>query len=101
MSERDRIRWQCRRGLLELDLVLSSFLQRHLDRLRPGELAAFGRLLEEPDNQLLDLVMGRAQNHDPEREPILELLRQKRDESLHRNGTTLVDEQVLTQRRPL
>ena len=30
MSELDRIRWHCRRGMLELDLVLARFLERHL-----------------------------------------------------------------------
>ena len=29
MSEIDRIRWSCRRGLLELDLVLQRFLNDH------------------------------------------------------------------------
>ena len=33
MSELARIHWHCRRGLLELDLVLAAFLERHLDRL--------------------------------------------------------------------
>ena len=33
MSEVDRIRWHCRRGLLELDIVLARFLDRHLDDL--------------------------------------------------------------------
>ena len=31
MAELDRIRWHCRRGLLELDLMLERFLERHLD----------------------------------------------------------------------
>ena len=38
MSELDRIRWNCRRGLLELDLILEKFLERHLERLTPDEL---------------------------------------------------------------
>jgi antitoxin CptB len=60
MSERDRILWHCRRGLLELDLVLAGFVARHLDRLDAPALAAFRELLDYPDNDLLDLVMGRA-----------------------------------------
>jgi succinate dehydrogenase flavin-adding protein (antitoxin of CptAB toxin-antitoxin module) len=76
MSERDRIRWQCRRGMLELDLVLARFAQRHLDTLGARELDAFRRLLEEPDNELLEVVMGRTEYNDPECEPVLALLRQ-------------------------
>jgi antitoxin CptB len=54
----DRLRWRCRRGMLELDLVLNAFLERHLDGLEPAEIEAFKRLLARPDPELLDLVMG-------------------------------------------
>ena len=76
MSERDRIRWHCRRGLLELDIVLGRFVQRHLDALDARDLAAFRKLLDEPDNELLDVVMGRAEYNDPECGAVLALLRQ-------------------------
>ncbi len=46
MSEADRIRWQCRRGLLELDLALTAFLDRHFARLETSEVALFRELLE-------------------------------------------------------
>ena len=55
---RDRIRWHCRRGLLELDLVLSAFLERHLDTLDAGRIEALQTLLSRPDPELFDLVMG-------------------------------------------
>jgi antitoxin CptB len=55
----DRLRWHCRRGMLELDLVLNAFLERHLDALEPREIEAFKRLLALPDPELFDLVMGR------------------------------------------
>lgn len=45
--------------MLELDLVLTAFLERHLDGLEPAEIEAFKRLLARPDPELLDLVMGR------------------------------------------
>ncbi len=75
MSEADRIRWHCRRGLLELDLLLSAFVERHLDRLDARQVALFRELLELPDNDLLDLVMGTAEPADPRLGPVLELLR--------------------------
>ena len=59
MSELDRIRWHCRRGLLELDLVLARFLDQVLPRLSPEELEGFKRLLQCSDNDLWDLVTGR------------------------------------------
>lgn len=75
MSEADRIRWHCRRGMLELDLVLAAFLDRHFDRLDPEQRAALERLLEYPDSDLLDFVMGRAEPPDRRCIPLLELLR--------------------------
>ena len=75
MSERDRIRWHCRRGLLELDLVLAAFLERHFDRLDAREVELFKALLEQPDNDLVDLVMGRAEP-EPKFGAIVERLRE-------------------------
>jgi len=75
MGEADRIRWHCRRGMLELDLVLAAFLDRHFDHLNPEQRAAFEQLLEYPDNDLLDLVMGRAEPFDERCVPVLDLLR--------------------------
>jgi antitoxin CptB len=64
MADIDRIRWRCRRGLLELDLVLEVFLREELDGLAPNELAGFARLLEAPDNDLWDWVSGRGEPDD-------------------------------------
>ena len=76
MSEVDRIRWQCRRGLLELDLALTAFLDRHFARLETSEVALLRELLEQPDNELLDLVIGRADPADARFQPLLERLRE-------------------------
>ncbi len=58
-EEPNRLRWQCRRGLLELDLVLEHFLERHLDQLQGEYLASFKTLLDYTDNDLLDLIRAR------------------------------------------
>jgi antitoxin CptB len=73
MSEADRIRWQCRRGLLELDLVLARFLDRHLENLSPARIATFKRLLDYPDNDLWDLLNGKAVPPDAESALIIKL----------------------------
>lgn len=57
MAEIDRIRWQCRRGMLELDLLLSRFVAQELDGLDPGQLQVFKELLNEQDPMLLAWVM--------------------------------------------
>ena len=74
MAEHDRIRWRCRRGLLELDLVLRAFLERRFDGLGPGERQLFDELLDQPDNDLLDLAMGRSEP-EPRYRAVVEMLR--------------------------
>ena len=71
----DRLRWRCRRGMLELDLVLNAFLERHLDGLEPAEIEAFKRLLARPDPELLDLVMGREDAGNRGEEEVLAKIR--------------------------
>jgi len=73
--ERDRIRWHCRRGLLELDLVLERFVIRHLDELNAGQTEVFKELLAYEDNDLLDMVMGRAEPVNERLSAVLEMLR--------------------------
>ena len=73
MAQADRIRWQCRRGLLELDLVLARFLERHLDNLSPVEMAAFQRLLQYADNDLWDFANGKMPAPDAEAAAIIKL----------------------------
>lgn len=75
MSELDRVRWSCRRGLLELDLVLERFVTDHYERLSQREKDVLRELLKLPDNDLLDLVMGRADTTDPEYGDLIKLMR--------------------------
>jgi len=74
MSDLDRIRWHCRRGLLELDLILNRFNERYLERLSTEDRKTFESLLEEDDNDLLDLVMGRAELASERYRKILNML---------------------------
>jgi antitoxin CptB len=57
-AARDRLKWKCRRGLLELDLVLERYLRQY------PEDAELGALLELPDNDLWDIVSGRSERYD-------------------------------------
>ncbi|MGA7984547.1 MAG: succinate dehydrogenase assembly factor 2 [Burkholderiales bacterium] len=56
----DRLKWKCRRGLLELDLVLGRFVERNVSAMDEVELARLGELLELPDNDLWDILSGRS-----------------------------------------
>ena len=74
MAEFDRIRWRCRRGLLELDLVLERFLAQRFDALDAGERRLFDELLDAPDNDLLDMALGRLEPA-PRYRAVVEMLR--------------------------
>jgi antitoxin CptB len=56
-----RLRWRARRGLLENDLLLGRFLERQGEALEAADVEALSRLLDLPDNELLDLLLGRGQ----------------------------------------
>ena len=60
-----RLRWRSRRGLLENDLILERFLSREGDALDRSSAAALTRLLELGDNELLDLLLERAELRAP------------------------------------
>jgi antitoxin CptB len=57
----DKLKWKCRRGLLELDLVLERFVRRNANAMSEGDLARLGELLDLPDNDLWDIVSGRSE----------------------------------------
>ena len=60
----DRLRWHCRRGLLELDLVLKRFVERELESLDEVQRALFADMLAIEDLELWDLLSGRAECND-------------------------------------
>jgi antitoxin CptB len=74
VSDLDRIRWHCRRGLLELDLILDRFNRQHLATLDAARLEEFKELLALDDNELLDLIMGRIPVADQRLAPVLSML---------------------------
>jgi len=64
-AEMNRLRWSCRRGLLENDLVLERFLATHGPLLEGERLSAFQTLLDYADDELWGLVSGRSECSDP------------------------------------
>jgi len=59
----NRLRWQCRRGQLELDLILNGFLERRYADLSRAEQDTFARLLQLPDRTLLQWLVGSEDSH--------------------------------------
>jgi len=54
-----RLRWRCRRGLLENDLFVERFFARHEATLTPLQALGLQALMELADNDLLDLLLAR------------------------------------------
>lgn len=53
-----RLKWSCRRGMLELDTLLMPFLEKAYVEMSSAELTAFRSLLQLPDPLLFDYLMG-------------------------------------------
>jgi antitoxin CptB len=68
------LRWRCRRGKKELDVLLGRFLERHLASLDAPQRAALERLLALEDDDLLDQALGRAAATDAETAAVLALM---------------------------
>ena len=75
MKEMERLRWRCRRGLLELDIVLGRFVERDYATLNEVEKIAFDELLDLPDTVLWDMASGRLDATENEQKALLEKLR--------------------------
>ena len=54
-----KLKWRCRRGLLENDPFIARFFERHESRLTVGQARAMETLMDLSDNDLLDLLLAR------------------------------------------
>ncbi len=54
-----RLRWRCRRGLLENDLFVERFFARHETTMTASQALGLESLMDLPDNDLLDLLLAR------------------------------------------
>ena len=59
-----RLRWRCRRGMLENDIILTRFLDAVGREIRDEDVEALDRLLDLSDNDLWDLLSGRSEAQD-------------------------------------
>ena len=59
VAQRARLRWRARRGLLENDLVIQRFFDRHELELSDQDVEALTELFEMTDNELLEIILAR------------------------------------------
>ena len=74
-----KLRWRCRRGLLENDLFIQQFFERHETRLTVSHARGLYALMDLSDNDLLDLLLQRKElpdaNTPQEARQVLTMLR--------------------------
>ena len=70
-----RLRWRCRRGMLENDLILERFLAARGASLTAADVAALDLLLDHSDNDLWDILSGRMEPADVSLLPLIGCLR--------------------------
>jgi len=58
-TDLSRLKWRCRRGLLENDLFIERFFRRHEAKLTVAQAAGLQQLMDLADNDLLDLLLRR------------------------------------------
>ncbi len=63
--EARRLLWRCRRGMKELDVLLERFARRELPGYGPERRRTLARLLELPDPDLVDYLLGQAIPPEP------------------------------------
>jgi antitoxin CptB len=59
-----QLRWRCRRGMLELDLLLNTFVEMEYNSLTDEDVTLFAILLDYQDQVLLDLLLGKMESPD-------------------------------------
>jgi len=75
LTDRNRLHWQCRRGMRELDELLGGFLERGYETLDGEGRRAFELLLKYPDDVLLELLMDRMAPADREVAYVVDAIR--------------------------
>ena len=65
-ADDSRLRWRCRRGMLELDLILKDFMDRGYNQLNKQQKNLLDQMLDYPDQLLFDLFLGYMKSSDKE-----------------------------------
>lgn len=70
-----RVRWGCRRGMLELDLLLQPFFDRRFSSLTASQQTAFVTFLEATDPELYAWLMGYEEPSEPAFKELVQLIK--------------------------
>ncbi len=71
-----KLRWRCRRGMLELDILLNGFIEKKYLDLSIDQKQTLNQLLDYPDQLLFDLFLGHMQSSDNHVSDLVQTIRQ-------------------------
>ena len=74
LMTKPRLRWACRRGMLELDVLLAPFVEQGYDALTQQQKQDFERLLASDDPDLFAWFMGHTKSSDPALQALVQLI---------------------------
>ena len=90
-TELNRLKWRCKRGLLENDLFIERFFREQGAGLTVRHVAGLQPLMDLPDNDLLDLLLARREPDGaldtPEVNEVLALMRRPAAQVLQKGNT--------------
>lgn len=72
--EYERIKWACRRGMLELDLIFESYVLERFPHASPEEQALFVEFLTSADQDLFDWLLNKKEPENPKFNQMIKIL---------------------------
>ena len=76
--ELEKVRWACRRGMLECDLFLVPFFEQYYQSLTAAERDCFKTLLQESDAVLISWLLNQECPQDPAMAAMIQRIKQNR-----------------------
>lgn len=73
-AEQRRLAWRCRRGMLELDIILQRFVESSYKLLTLDQLRVFDDLISLPDSEFLAILQSATVHKDPRVAQIVHLI---------------------------
>lgn len=74
LKDKKRLRWACRRGMVELDVLFMPFVETEYDSLSAEQQAAFRKLITCDDPDLFAWIMGHQSCPDPELSAMIKVM---------------------------
>ncbi len=75
MSEISKLRWRCRRGMKELDVAMTAYLEKFYGSASEEDRSAFLRLIDTQDPELMNMVMGKIEAPDEQMNRVIQTIR--------------------------